>query len=103
MQISSGWAKGMRLMTPRGDGTRPTAAKVRAAALNMLMPVLPGSRFLDLFAGSGGMGLEAVSRGASAAFFVDKAPPALAALRQNVAELTRRAQAQGLTVPHLSV
>lgn len=103
MQISSGWAKGLQLATPRGDTTRPTAAKVRAAALNMLAPELDGARFLDLFAGSGGMGLEAVSRGAASAVFVDQAAPAIAAVRKNIAEMERRAAAQGLARPSLTV
>ena len=103
MLISSGWAKGARLATPAGEGTRPTAVKVRAAALNKLMPELPGAQFLDLFAGSGAMGLEAVSRGAARSVFVEQAPAALKALRTNIAEVERRAVSQGLEVPALSV
>ena len=103
MQISSGWAKGARLATPQGDTTRPTAAKVRAAALNILMPLLQEASFLDLFAGSGAMGLEAVSRGARSATFVDQAPGAIKALRANISEVLRRATAQNLIAPELRV
>jgi len=96
MQISSGWGKGLKLRAPGGSETRPTAAKVRAAILNMLAPYLDQALFLDLYAGSGAMGLEALSRGARGAVFVEQARPALQALRQNLAELERRAQVQGL-------
>ncbi|MBM4251453.1 MAG: 16S rRNA (guanine(966)-N(2))-methyltransferase RsmD [Deltaproteobacteria bacterium] len=103
MLISSGWAKGARLQVPPGDATRPTAVKVRAAALNMLAHDLPGAQVLDLFAGSGAMGLEAVSRGAARAVFVEHAAPALKALKANIAEVERRARVQGLDQPPLSV
>jgi 16S rRNA (guanine966-N2)-methyltransferase len=103
MLISSGWAKGARLQVPPGDATRPTAIKVRAAALNMLTADLPGAHVLDLFAGSGAMGLEAVSRGAARAVFVEHAAPALRALKSNIGEVERRAKAQGLDQPPLAV
>jgi len=103
LQISSGWARGLRLAAPQGEATRPTAAKVRAATLNRFAADLEGARFLDLFAGSGAMGLEAVSRGARACVFVEKASPALSCLRQNLAEARRRAAAQRLGEPELTV
>ena len=103
MHITSGWAKGARLKVPAGEATRPTAAKVRAAALNMLNTVLPGANVLDLYAGSGGLGLEAISRGAASAVLVEAARPALAALRANIAEFERRAQSQALARPELTV
>lgn len=103
MQIGAGWAKGMRCEAPAGDKTRPTGAKVRAAVLNMLQGIVENARVLDLFAGSGAVGIEALSRGAASAVFVDKAPAALGALRKNVAELERRAKAQGLPVPAVTV
>lgn len=103
MQISSGWAKGLRLVTPAGAQTRPTAAKVRAALLNSLQPDLEQALVLDVFAGSGALGIEAVSRGARSATFIEAAPAAIKALNTNLAELSRRATMQGLTPPSIQV
>src|SRR5207247_10724106 len=66
--------------TPRGTTTRPTADQVRTALMDTLTPRLPGSRVLDLFAGAGGVGLEALSRGATHATFVEGQARAVAAL-----------------------
>lgn len=66
---------------------RPTADRVREAWMSIVQPVLPGARVLDLFAGSGALGLEALSRGAATAEFVELAPPSLAALRENLRAL----------------
>jgi 16S rRNA (guanine(966)-N(2))-methyltransferase RsmD len=103
MQISSGWARGMRLEVPAGAATRPTGAKVRAATLNILAPSLEDAVFLDLFAGSGAMGLEAMSRGARRAVFVEVAGAPLGCLKRNLAELARRAAAQSLPAPDAAV
>ncbi len=104
MQISSGWAKGMKLKTPAGEATtRPTSAKVRAASLNALAPLLEGALFLDVFAGSGAMGIEAVSRGARGAVFVDQGKEPLRCLAENLAELRRRAEKQGIDAGLLDV
>ncbi len=103
MIISSGWAKGLSLKTPKGEITRPTSARVRGAILNMLMPWTQEALVLDLFGGSGAIGIEAVSRGARGAVFVERDPGALAALRLNVTELERRAHKQGLDVAPLEV
>lgn len=66
---------------------RPTAERVREAWLSILGPALPGARVLDLFAGSGALGLEALSRGAVAATFVEMGAPSLEALRTNIAAI----------------
>jgi 16S rRNA (guanine966-N2)-methyltransferase len=87
VRIIAGAYKGRRLVTPRGDVTRPTADQVRIALMDTLMPWLPGARVLDLFAGAGGVGLEALSRGAAHATFVERDARAVAALRDNVAAL----------------
>jgi 16S rRNA (guanine(966)-N(2))-methyltransferase RsmD len=84
MRILAGRLKGRRLVTPKGDVTRPTADQVRLALLDTLMPWLPQARFLDLFAGAGGVGLEALSRGAAHATFVERDARAVAALRANI-------------------
>lgn len=87
MRIIAGALKGRRLVTPKGDTTRPTADQVRIALMDTLAPRLPGARVLDLFAGAGGVGLEALSRGAGEAVFVERDARAVAALRENVAAL----------------
>ena len=87
MRIIAGTLKGRRLVAPRGDVTRPTADQVRIALMDTLTPVLTGARVLDLFAGAGGVGLEALSRGATHATFVERDARAVAALSRNVAAL----------------
>ncbi len=85
-RIVGGVWGGRRLATPHGEVTRPTSEKVRAALASSLFATggLVGARVLDLYAGSGALGLELVSRGASSAVFVERDRAALAALRQNV-------------------
>jgi len=83
MRIVAGRHKGRRLRAPAGAGTRPTADRVREALFSILGPV-EGLRVLDLYAGSGALGLEALSRGAGSATFVESARPALAAIRANL-------------------
>jgi 16S rRNA (guanine966-N2)-methyltransferase len=87
MRVRAGALKGRRLATPRGRTTRPTADQVRIACLDTLMPFLDGGPFLDLFAGAGGVGIEALSRGAPSAVFVEQDRVALRALRENVEQL----------------
>jgi 16S rRNA (guanine(966)-N(2))-methyltransferase RsmD len=87
MRVLAGALKGRRLQTPRGHTTRPTADQVRIALMDTLTPRLPGARLLDLFAGAGGVGLEALSRGAAHATFVERDARAVGALRANVAAL----------------
>jgi 16S rRNA (guanine(966)-N(2))-methyltransferase RsmD len=87
VRIIAGAYKGRRLVTPRGDVTRPTADQVRIALMDTLMPWLPNVRLLDLFAGAGGVGLEALSRGAAHVTFVERDARAVTALRDNVATL----------------
>lgn len=93
MRIIAGELKGRRLVTPRGATTRPTADQVRIALMDALTPWLPGARMLDLFAGAGGVGLEALSRGAAHVTFVERDARAVAALRTNVAALGAGARA----------
>jgi 16S rRNA (guanine966-N2)-methyltransferase len=86
MRVVAGAFGGRRLQAPRGDRTRPTADKVREALFSILGPV-DGLRVLDLFAGSGALGIEALSRGAAAATFVDSSSQAVGAVRRNLAEV----------------
>jgi 16S rRNA (guanine966-N2)-methyltransferase len=87
MRIVAGRYGGRRLTAPRGDATRPTSDRVREALFQRLGP-LDGQRVLDLFAGSGALALEALSRGAEHATLVDSAPAAIKAIDANIAALT---------------
>ena len=87
MRIVGGKHAGRDLTSPNDARVRPTAEHVRAAMLDMLAPELKGARVLDLFAGTGALGLEALSRGARSADFVETRPSSLHALRANVAAL----------------
>jgi 16S rRNA (guanine966-N2)-methyltransferase len=83
VRVVAGEFKGRRLHAPRGARTRPTADRVREALFSMLGDV-SGARVLDLYAGSGALGIEALSRGAESALFVERDRQALAALRRNL-------------------
>ena len=72
LRIIAGTARGMKLKTPDTKKTRPTLDRVKESVFNILMPYIPGTTVLDLFAGSGSLGIEALSRGAEKAFFVDE-------------------------------
>jgi 16S rRNA (guanine966-N2)-methyltransferase len=96
MRVIAGALKGRRLRTPRGTTTRPTSDQVRIALLDTLTPWLARARVLDLFAGAGGVGLEALSRGALHATFVESGARAVAALEENVRALAVQAQARVL-------
>jgi 16S rRNA (guanine(966)-N(2))-methyltransferase RsmD len=82
-RIIAGGGKGRRLKAPKGLETRPTGARVRQTLFDILAPRLPGCRFLDAFAGSGAIGLEALSRGAQLAVLVDSGASAIASIREN--------------------
>ncbi len=86
MRIVSGSRKGARIFAPKGRDTRPTSDRVREAAFAILGPV-DGLTVLDLFAGSGALGLEALSRGAARATFVESDPAALETIERNLAKL----------------
>src|SRR5215218_2376758 len=90
MRIVKGRYAGRDLVSPNDSRVRPTAEHVRAALLDLLEPDLGGARVLDLFAGTGALGLEALSRGAARADFVETRPSSLHALRANVALLRVR-------------
>lgn len=93
MRIIAGKWRSRIIEAPPGHDTRPTADRVREAWMSMLQPDLPESRVLDLFAGSGALGLEALSRGAAAATFVERAPAALRVLQSNIEKLGALEQA----------
>jgi 16S rRNA (guanine966-N2)-methyltransferase len=86
-RIIGGARKGRRLKAPAGETTRPTGARVRQSLFDVLAALIPGSRFLDAFAGSGAVGLEALSRGASKVVLVERGAAAVAAARANARAL----------------
>lgn len=84
MRIIAGRAKSLPLKTVPGLDTRPTTDRIKETLFNMIGPRLPGATFLDLFAGSGGIGLEAVSRGAAKVVFVEQNRKAAACIQENI-------------------
>lgn len=72
MRLTGGSARGKVLLSPRGQATRPTDSKTREKLFNILAPQIAGARFLDIYAGSGAVGLEALSRGAESCIFIEK-------------------------------
>ena len=109
MRIVAGTWRGRALVAPPGQGTRPTADRVRQALFDMLMhaewggrAVIEGAVVLDVFAGTGALGLEALSRGAASACFIEQDAAALRALRANVAACKAEGRAEILAVDVLS-
>jgi 16S rRNA (guanine966-N2)-methyltransferase len=98
MRIIAGAFKGRRLAPVKGK-TRPTAAKVREAVFDILGPVVDEVRVLDLFAGTGALGIEAISRGAVAAVFVEDHPEAVKALHRNLEDLGLQEQTKVWPLP----
>lgn len=96
MRIVAGQFGGRRLVMPKDSRVRPTADRVREAWMSILGDELAGARVLDLFAGSGALGLEALSRGAESVTFVELNPPSLKALHENIGTLG----AEGSTTVH---
>lgn len=84
MRIISGRARSLPLKTPKGLEVRPTTDRIKETLFNMLMPYLPGAVFIDLFAGSGQIGIEAISRGARKAYFAETDREAFSCIAENV-------------------
>jgi 16S rRNA (guanine966-N2)-methyltransferase len=87
MRIIAGERKGHTIFAPKGIQTRPTSDRVRENVFNIVAPWVEGARVLDLYAGSGAMGLEALSRGAASAVFVEAEPQAIRAIERNLDKL----------------
>lgn len=88
MRVIAGIRKGLKLKAPEGDHTRPTTDRVKESVFNIIQAYIPASRVLDLFAGSGALGIEALSRRSSHCTFVERDKKAFALVRQNT-ELAR--------------
>ena len=84
MRVIAGKARRLNLKTIPGNETRPTTDRIKETLFNILQPEIPGCRFLDLFSGSGAIGIEALSRGAEYAVFVEKNPKACTCIRENL-------------------
>ena len=91
MRVISGTAKGVSLKTPSGMETRPTTDRVKEAVFSIIQFHIPGARILDLFGGTGQLGIEGLSRGANSAVFVDRREEACALIRENL----RRTKLEG--------
>ena len=87
MRVIAGSFRSRTLQAPAGLGTRPTSDRLRGTLFNVLAPRIEGTRFLDLYAGSGAVGIEALSRGAAEVMFVERAAAALKVLRANLDRL----------------
>ena len=100
MRISGGQARGISLMVPRGDAVRPATDGTRQSVFSSLGARVEGAHFLDLFAGSGAYGLEALSRGAIGGVFVEKNAKAIGCIHRNIADVCKslRRELTGLTV-----
>ena len=85
MRVIAGKARSLKLMTPPGMDTRPTTDRTKETLFNILQPEIGGARFLDLFSGSGAIGIEALSRGAAFAVFVEKDRAAAECIKKNLA------------------
>lgn len=84
MRVIAGTARRLQLKTPKGMDTRPTTDRIKETLFNMLQDEIYGVNFLDLFSGSGGIGIEALSRGATSAYFVEQNPEAVGIIRDNL-------------------
>jgi 16S rRNA (guanine966-N2)-methyltransferase len=93
MRVIAGSARSLKLKTPEGMDTRPTTDRIKETLFNMLQMDIPGCIFIDLFSGSGGIGIEALSRGAKHAYFVENAREAISCIQDNLAftKLTNQA------------
>ena len=85
MRVIAGTARSLPLKTPEGIDTRPTTDRIKETLFNMLQSYIPDCVFVDMFAGSGGIGIEALSRGARKAYFIESAPKAISCIEQNLA------------------
>ncbi|MCF7762022.1 MAG: RsmD family RNA methyltransferase [Cephaloticoccus sp.] len=89
MRITGGHARGIPLVAPKGNTVRPATDGMRQAVFSSIAPRVAGARFLDLFAGSGAYGLEALSRGAAGGVWVEKNPRAVECVRRNLTAVTK--------------
>lgn len=97
MRIGSGVHKNREIVVPNGEKVRPTSAKLRESLFNICQSCIEGAHFLDLFAGSGAIGIEALSRGAAKTTFIDEDKDSIHCIKQNLLALKLENQSQVLT------
>ena len=102
MRVITGKARGVALKTPDGMKTRPTSDRVKEAMFSIIQFDLPGAKVLDLFAGTGQLGIEALSRGATSAVFVDAQDSACALVRENLTRTKLNGQASVVRADYLA-
>lgn len=98
MRVIAGSARRLTLKTIEGQDTRPTTDRIKETLFNMLQPRLVQTQFLDLFSGSGAIGIEALSRGADKAVFIENNPKAVECIRENLK--TTKLEAQAVVINH---
>ncbi|MDD9951657.1 MAG: RsmD family RNA methyltransferase [Zetaproteobacteria bacterium] len=103
IKIISGCLKGLGITSPKGEATRPTTSRVREAVLNSLAAHIDGATFLDFFAGSGAMGLEALSWGAKQIVFLDYGESCIKLLHHNLSLASQKMLRDGLDAPEMRV
>lgn len=103
MRVIAGSAKGMPLCSVKGDKTRPILDRVKGSLFNILSHVIPGSRIIDLYAGTGAIGIEALSRGAEFCIFVEKEKSAIQVIKKNLETTKLQDKAQVLQYDVLEV
>lgn len=101
MRVITGKARGVQLKTPDGLSTRPTTDRVKEALFSIIQFEIPGATVLDLFGGTGQLGIEALSRGAKSAVFVDAGEPACRLIRENLKRTRLEAQAKVIRSDYL--
>ena len=101
MRVITGKARGIQLKTPEGLTTRPTADRVKEALFSIIQFEIPGARVLDLFGGTGQLGIEALSRGAKSAVFVDAGEPACRLIKENLKRTKLEADAKVIRSDYL--
>ena len=101
MRVITGKARGVQLKTPDGMTTRPTTDRVKEALFSIIHFEIPGARILDLFGGTGQLGIEALSRGAKSAVFVDAGEPACKLIRENLRRTKLEADAKVIRSDYL--
>ena len=85
MRVIAGTARSLPLKAPEGRKTRPTTDRIKETLFNMIQTHIPGCVFVDVFSGSGGIGIEAISRGARKAYFIDNHSAAVSCIQENLA------------------
>lgn len=96
LRVLAGRFKGVQLRSPRSELTHPMGSREKLALFNMLQPHLEGARVLDIYAGSGALGVEALSRGAKSVFFVEKSPKISEIIRQNLAQVAEKGHLEAI-------